>query len=200
MIIGSNGSTDHTPDIGRDLTQTRSQVTFFHVSQPWPGLDFAETLRRIRYEFLVCLDADLSVESDFVPRAIEALAVNDAVVGSKQTGEQHRPWLRIIASNTFIACTNVLLRMPYHDYSLGAKAYRIEAIMPFAELIDRYTFYTQMLLYQLQRQGWKIIEIPVMCHDVRQSRFNLVHEGFYRYCRLLWLWFRSIRNKRAFIL
>jgi len=192
VILGSNGSTDRTFEYSEQLALTFSHITCFHVARRGPGLAFAEALHRIQYEFLVCVDADLSVDFDFVPRAIEALAVYDAVVGSKQMGDQHRPWLRVTASNLFIACTNWLLDMPYHDYSLGAKAYRTEVVLPFAELIDRHTFYTQTLLYQLQQQGRKILEIPVMCHDERQSRFNLLHEGVYRYSKLFLLWVRSL--------
>lgn len=192
LILGSNGSTDRTFEFCEELALTFPHIMCFHLPRRGPGLALFEALHRIRYEFLICVDVDLSVDFDFVPRAVELLAAYDAVVGSKQIGDQYRPWLRVTASNVFIACTNWLLNMPYHDYSLGAKAYRTEAILPFAGLIDRHTFYTQILLYQLQRQGRKILEIPVMCHDVRQSRFNLLHEGVYRYSKLLMLWFKSL--------
>ena len=102
--------------------------------------------------------------------------------------------MRIVASKTFIFMTRLLFRMPYQDYSIGAKAYRTEAIRPFVRLVDRHTFYTQQMLYQLRRSGGRVVEIPVACEDRRASRFNLVHEGFYRYGKLFALWFEGLRQ------
>lgn len=192
IILGSNGSTDRTPEIGEDLDMTYSQVRFFHLRLRGPGLAFAEAVRRADYAFFLCVDADLSIELNFIPRAVASLGICDAVVGSKKTGNQTRPIVRVIASELFIICTNLLLKMPYRDYSIGAKAYRTEAIRPFVNKIDRHTFYTQELLYQLRKAGKRIIEIPVNCNDPRKSKFNLMHEGFYRYSKLVELWIRSL--------
>jgi len=192
ILLGSNGSSDRTPAIGNQLAAKSSSITFFHLLQKGPGLAMAEAIARAAYPFFVCLDADLSVDLNFILQAIGLLNEYDAVVGSKQTGSQDRPVMRVLASNFFIACTNLLLKMPYRDYSIGAKAYRIEAIRPFGNMIDRHTFYTQKLLYHLQRSGKRIIEIPVDCRDRRPSKFNLLHEGVYRFSKLFQLWFTSL--------
>lgn len=195
LILGSNGSIDGTVSIGNRLERHYQQVIFFHLSRRGPGLAFAEALRRTSFGYLLCLDADLSTDLDFIPRAVKALEEYDAVVGSKQTGSQTRPLTRVIASEVFIACTNILLGMPYRDYSIGAKAYRTEAILPFIDKVDRHTFYTQELLYRLMMSNRKITELPVRCIDLRKSRFNLFHEGFYRYGKLCDLWLRHIGKK-----
>ena len=191
VILGSNGSTDRTVEIGQALAKEFPDLVFFHVPQRGPGRAFAEALRRARYEFFITLDADLSFDMAFVDDAARGLADHDAVVGSKGVGTQKRPLLRIVASNGFIWMTNLLLRMPYRDYAIGAKAYRTEKIRPFVDMVDHHTFYTQQMLYQLTRTGGRIVEIPVQCEDRRASRFNLLHEGFYRYGKLFALWFRS---------
>ncbi len=194
ILLGSNGSEDRTPEIGKELEQTYSHITFFHIALRGPGLAFSQALKRAKYSFILCLDADLTTDLNFIPRAAASLEKYDAAVGSKQTGNQKRPFVRVLASELFIACTNLLLQMPYRDYSIGAKAYRIEAILPFADKIDRHTFYTQELLFQLRKAGKKIVEIPVSCSDWRKSRFNLFHEGFYRYFKLFQLWARSLKK------
>jgi len=197
LILGSNGSTDRTPQIGRRLAQENPQrVVFFHLSQRGPGRAFAEAVRRARYAYFICLDADLSVDLSFVDEAVRALEDHDAVVGSKQLGTQKRSLVRVVGSGCFIWFTNLLLRMPYRDYSIGAKAYRTEAIRPFLHRVDAHTFYTQEMLYQLRRAGRRIVEIPVKCEDRRASRFNLLHEGFYRYGKLFGLYFRNLRDRR----
>jgi len=194
VILGSNGSTDRTPRVGQRLEQTHARVTFFHIALRGPGLAFAEALKRATYSSFFCMDADLSFDMNFIRRAMEALGDYDAVVGSKQMATQKRPLIRILASEIFIACTKRLLQMPFCDYSIGAKAYRTDAIRPFIDRVDRHTFYTQELLYQLQRSGRKILEIPVNCEDRRKSKFNLIHEGFYRYGKLFELWVRSLKE------
>ncbi len=192
VILGSNGSTDRTAEIGVALAKADPRVVFFHVPERGPGRAFAEGVRRARYDRFVTLDADLSFDMRFVDDAVAALESHDAVVGSKGLGMQKRSWVRIAASNTFIRLTNLLLGMPYRDYSIGAKGYRTDAIRPFLHKVDAHTFYTQQMLFELTRAGGKIIEIPVRCEDRRASRFNLLHEGFYRYGKLFALWFRSL--------
>ena len=194
LILGSNGSTDGTVDIGEGLARDFAEVVFFHVPLRGPGQAFAEALRRATYSMFICLDADLSFEMAFLDNAVRELEHADAVVGSKLMGQQSRPLLRIIASGLFIWLTNLLTGMPYRDYSIGAKAYRTEAIRPFVDHVDRHTFYTQEMLYQLTRKGARIVEIPVTCEDRRHSRFNLFHEGFYRYGKLYGLWLRGLRD------
>ena len=194
IILGSNGSRDHTVQIGHKLDQSHVQVKFFHQPLRGPGFAFADALRHAAYSSFLCLDADLSIDLIFIDRCIDALQTYDAVVGSKQVGTQRRPILRIVASDLFIMITNLLLQMPFRDYSIGAKAYQTMAIRPFLDRIDRYTFYTQELLYRLQKEGKSIIEIAVNCHDHRKSKFNLFHEGFYRFYKLFELWFRSMRH------
>ena len=191
IILGSNGSTDRTPEICRALSDSYQQISYFHLSLRGPGLAFRRAAESARYGHLVCIDADLSTDMDFIHHAAVKLREYDAVVGSKQNGAQKRKHLRILASKLFILCTNLLLDMPFLDYSIGAKAYRTACIRPFLYCVDRHTFYTQALLYHMQREGKRITEIPVACVDRRRSKFNLLHEGIYRFYRLFELWVRN---------
>ena len=192
LILGSNGSTDRTVDIGRRLENTNNQVSFFHMDQRGPGGAFAEALHRAAYPYILCQDADLSTDMAFIPQAMDLLNTYDAVIGAKQVHTQKRPLFRVMASELFIVCSNMLLSMPYRDYAIGAKAYCTEAIRALDDRIDRHTFYTQSLLFHLHRTGKRIIEIPVNCTDLRKSKFNLLHEGFYRYSKLIALWQKTI--------
>ena len=196
LILGSNGSTDGTIAVGTKLTLEYPEVRFFHLPKRGPGLAFAEALRRARFAYFVCLDADLSVGPAFIGQAVIGLEDHDAVVGSKQMGRQTRSLVRILGSESYIALSNLLLRMPYRDYSMCAKAYRTERIRPFINKLDRHTFYTQQLLYEISRSRGRIAEVPVVCEDSRRSRFNLLHEGFYRYSKILGLWLRSLHGRR----
>ncbi|MHB2019006.1 MAG: glycosyltransferase family 2 protein [Candidatus Xenobia bacterium] len=195
ILLGSNGSTDGTVEVGHQLAQEETRITFFHLPHRGPGRAFAEAVRRAHFDSLVTLDADLSFDMHFVDAAWQGLAEHEAVVGSKHA-RQFRPWYRILASECFIKVTNYLLGMTWHDYAIGAKAYRTASIRPFIHRIDQHTFYTQRMLFQLMRVGKSIVEIPVHCEDNRVSRFNLLHEGFYRYGMLFLLWMESLVRQR----
>lgn len=192
IILGSNGSTDKTPEICKKLADTYPEVVFFHIPQRGPGLAFAKAASMAKYSFFICQDADLSVDIQFIAQAVESLKMYDMVIGSKNAGTQKRPLLRLIASEVFILFTNLLLRLPYRDYSIGAKAYRTHEIQPLLRHVDRHTFYTQALVFHLKKANKRIVEIPVYCHDHRQSKFNLFHEGFYRYYKLIQLWLKNV--------
>jgi hypothetical protein len=85
----------------------------------------------------------------------------------------------------------MLLGLPYVDYSIGAKAYRKEAILRYLNTIDHGSSYVIEIIYRAWRNRTKIIEIPVWCEDTRGSKFNLLHEGVYRFSNLFKLWFKG---------
>jgi glycosyltransferase involved in cell wall biosynthesis len=195
VIIGSNGSTDSTTALGVDLSRRfASRVTFFHLPQPGVGLAFREFLARAKHPLLVSADMDLSVDLSFIREALELLETHDIVVGSKKLGQQKRSFLRKLGSDTFLRIARLLLGMAYEDYSIAAKAYRVETVRRFADRINAGSSYVIEMCFLTHRSGGKVIQIPVSCEDWRASKFNLVHEALYKYSHLIRLW---LRNGRA---
>ena len=193
VLIGSNGSTDSTTALGVDLTRRFPQVTFFHVPERGVGLAFREFVRRARHPFLVSVDMDLSIDLEFVKRALTLLETNDIVVGSKKMGKQKRSFVRRVASDTFLRIARVLLGIDYDDYSIAAKGYRVATVRHFADRINEGSSYVIEMCFLTKRAGGQIIQIPVECEDWRKSKFNLVHEAFYKYSHLFGLWLRRGR-------
>ncbi len=186
LIIGSNGSTDRTAEIGRSLADEHPELRFFHLEAKGAGRAFARAVRVAAQPFLITLDMDLSVGPDFITTALEHLERGAAVVvGSKQAGRQERGLLRVLASGAFIAAARLVLSLSFRDYSLGAKAFTTELARRYLSDIDPYTGYTLALIYRAQQEGARVVEVPVVCRDSRQSRFSLGGEGFYR-LRHLW--------------
>ena len=191
VIIGSNGSTDSTTAIGVDLSRRFANVTFFHLPEKGVGLAFKEFVRRARHPFLVSVDMDLSVDLDFVPRALDLLETHEIVVGSKKMGNQKRSWFRKLGSDTFLRIARLLLGMTYDDYSIAAKAYRVASVRRFVDRVNEGSSYVLEFCFLTQRAGGKVIQIPVSCEDWRVSKFNLVHEAVYKYGHLFRLWLRN---------
>jgi glycosyltransferase involved in cell wall biosynthesis len=194
VIIGSNGSTDSTTALGVDLSRRFPQVTFFHLPQRGVGLAFREFLRRARYPLLISLDMDLSIDLDFVGRALALLESHEIVVGSKKLGKQKRSFIRRFASDSFLQIARLLLGVTYDDYSIAAKAYRVENARRFADRINEGSSYVLEMCFLTKQAGGRIVQIPVECEDWRQSKFNLVHEAIYKYGHLFGLWLKSRRR------
>jgi glycosyltransferase involved in cell wall biosynthesis len=188
IIIGSNGSTDGTVWIARELCRQYPRIRLFHLPQKGVGKAFKEGVRISRYDRIVTVDMDLSIHLDFVGEACRLLGQYDMVIGSKITGSQQRAWLRRLASISFIRLAGILLRIHFNDYSIAAKGYRKALVQRYLPYVDDQTFYVVQLVYWASRDGKRLREIPVACTDLRGSRFNLIHEGFYKFGNLFWLW------------
>jgi len=195
IIIGSNGSTDHTVPLLQELAASHPPVRFFHLPEKGVGTAFVQGVRMARFDRIVTVDMDLSIDLAFIARAGKLLETHDIVIGSKITGDQKRPWIRKFASNLFIQLARVLLGIGFHDYSIAAKGYQTKAIENYLDRVDKKTFYVVLLVFFATHDGARITEVPVSCCDMRGSRFNLVHEGFYKFGNLFLLWLRSCLSR-----
>ena len=189
IIIGSNGSNDSTASLGKTLSDKCTQVTFFHIKEKGVGDAFKQGIRMARYDAVVSLDMDLSINLSFIDEALEFLeAHHDMVIGSKKAGDERRSVFRRLGSDLFILTARALLGLPFEDYSIGAKAYKRDLIIEYNRGIDAGTSYVLNIAYLAFRDKRKVIEIPVRCEDYRESRFNIIHEGLYRFYQLFKLW------------
>lgn len=187
IMIGSNGSFDRTTAILQNMTMEAPWLSFFHLKRKGVGKAFVRGVRKARFNRIVSVDMDLSIDLCFIEKAYHLLSHVHVVVGSKKTGDQKRSLIRMAASQAFICCAKMLLGITYSDYSIAAKAYRTEAILPYLSGIDPHTFYVVLILHNAFHDGKSIVEVPVSCRDLRPSRFNLIHEGFYKFSRLFML-------------
>jgi glycosyltransferase involved in cell wall biosynthesis len=188
ILVTSNGSTDGTDEIGRSLAGAHSWFRFFSLPEKSVGRAFVNGVREAHGDSVVCLDVDLSSELVFLDYAHELLRHADMLVGSKTMGRQRRSPIRILGSQLYILFSLALFDLTISDYSMGAKAFRREAILPALESIDSWTGYVFELCLFLQNKGKKIVQIGIDCDDRRKSRFNILHEGFYRYRHLYRCW------------
>lgn len=196
VLIGSNGSTDSTTTLGVDLTRRFPRVSFFHLPEKGVGLAFKEFVRRARHPFLVSVDMDLSVDLGFVATAVELLETHDIVVGSKKMGNQNRTLFRRLGSDSFLQAARLLLGLTYDDYSIAAKAFRVDVLRRCIDRVNEGSSYVLEICYMTKLDGGRITQVPVSCEDWRASKFNLWHEAFYKYSHLVGLWLRERRRRR----
>ncbi len=196
ILLGSNGSDDSTVPIGTALQQENpGLIRFFHLEKRGcVGRIFKIALEIASSPFLITLDADLSVDLEFIPKALGVLQGHDIAVGSKQAGYQSRSVLRLLGSHLFIFCAQKLLGLEYDDYSIGAKGYRVEAAKMLAPGVSEDTNYVLDLLCKAQLKNLKIATVPIDCADWRSSRFRLLREALIRFLHLFRLCIISFRK------
>jgi glycosyltransferase involved in cell wall biosynthesis len=191
IILASNGSTDRTVEIARECGRGRDDLQVIALERRGVGRAFKEGVGRARFEKVICLDLDLTVDLAFIESAGALLDTADIVVGSKQTGAQQRSWIRRQASALFIASARYLLDLEFTDYSIGAKAYRRQTVRSYLQRLADGSAYVVQIIAWARRDGARIIEIPVWCEDLRKSKFNLPREGVYRFGSLFLLWLQE---------
>jgi glycosyltransferase involved in cell wall biosynthesis len=195
ILLGSNGSTDATVPIGERLAAEEPEVRFFHLPQRGVGRAFRRFVEEARGEALVSVDMDLSIDLAFIDEALRHLADYDIVVGSKRMGSQKRSLFRRLGSGVFVLLASWLLEVEYVDYSIAAKAYRVSVIRRYAGLIAHGSAYVLDLVFYVDRDGGRVIQVPVTCEDHRSSKFNLGREAVHKFSNLARLWWR--RNERV---
>ncbi len=197
ILLGSNGSTDGTLEIARRLAARDARVRCFALPERGVGRVFDRFLDEAESDFLLSLDIDLSVDLAFVPRALALLEDHDLVVGSKRSGTQRRSLLRRGGSALFVSCARRLLGLPFEDYSMAAKAYRISRLRAAAREPVAGTAYVLYAVAAVRDAGGRLVEIAVDCEDRRRSRFNLPAEAAHKFWHLGRLWWKRRRNTTA---
>ncbi len=198
IVVASNGSTDNTEQIGRSLGDKYSWFRFFHMGERGVGRAFCYAAEKARGEILISLDIDLPADLKFIDYSVDLLKYCDMVVGSKTMGDQRRRLSRILGSVLYILFAQILFRLTISDYAPSTKAFRKSAVLPLIQHLDSWTGYVFELCVYFKLHDRRIVQIGVDCKDFRKSKFNLIHEGLFRYWHLFRCW-RLVKNRNSWI-
>jgi glycosyltransferase involved in cell wall biosynthesis len=193
LVIVDNGSIDTTTAVARKLAEGDSRIVGLRIPERGVGAALHAALPHLRHERVVAVDADLAMDLAFIGEALRRMERGaDVVVGAKRSDAQERPFYRVFASDLFVFILRNGLGVPFHDVSIGAKAYRKDVLLRYRDLIGRGSNYVIDVLVQAWCDGLTIEELDVACQDNRPSHFNLLHEGVYRFGHL----FRLVVRRR----
>ncbi len=195
IVIVSNGSTDASEMIGRELNQKYPQVKFFSLPLKGVGRAFKRGIQAANYDHVIFMDADLSADLVFIEEAGKLLEDNALVLGAKIKGLQNRGPLRKMGSFVFFLSVLIVMGLKYVDYAPGAKAFRKEFLLKYFRYIDDYTSFVLNLTFVAAVKKEPIAEIPIACDDRRQSRFNLWHEAISKYRGLIGLKLKQLTGR-----
>ena len=188
LVIVDNGSIDTTPAVTCKLAERDSRIMGLRIAERGVGAALQAALPHLRHERVVAVDADLAMDLAFIGEALRRIEGGaDIVVGAKRSDAQERPLYRVLTSDFFVFVLRNGLGVPFHDVSIGAKAYRRDVLLRYRDLIGRGSNYVIDVLVRAWRDGLTIEELDIACEDNRPSHFNLLHEGVYRFGHLFGL-------------
>lgn len=146
------------------------------------GMKFA--LSR-KFEPILTMDADFSHAPRFVPAMIQAVSTNDLVIGSRYVpggGTLHCSAARKALSRGANLFARSMLGLQAHDTTAGFRAYRrgvLESI-PLDDIVSNgYSFLIEML-YQCQKQGWTIGEVPIIFEDRQRGSSKISRQEIFK--------------------
>jgi glycosyltransferase involved in cell wall biosynthesis len=177
LILSENGSTDRTLDVAHKLAERFPQVKVMSAGEPNYGLALRKGILAARGEYVLCDEIDLC-DTDFHQRALTLLEAGDAdlVIGSKSMrgSSDERPLFRRAGTVVLNGLLRVTLGFKGTD-THGLKAFRREALVPFAEacLVEKDIFASELVI-RAERGKVPIREIPVRVLEKRPPSIGLV--------------------------
>ena len=179
IIIVDDNSPDGTGELADAIAAKDSRVHAIHRPRKL-GLGTAH-IAGIKWalgqslEPILTMDADFSHSPRYLPDLLRAVGTYDTVIGSRYVrggGTLHCTVPRKVLSRSANTFARLMLGLKASDCTAGFRAYRsmvLESINLDAVVSDGYSFLIEML-YQCQKGGWRIGEVPIIFEDRRHGK------------------------------
>lgn len=197
ILIADNGSSDGTQELAARLSAEHEGVSFFSIPQRGRGRALRKAWSESTADIVAYTDVDLSTELPALEKMCRGIheAGYDIATGSRlMPGANIKRGLKrdLISRcyNLFIKC---VLFTSFSDAQCGFKAVSrrvVEEIVP--QVADEAWFFDTELLVLGEKQGYRILDVPVVWIDDEDSRVKIVStawediKGVFRVRRYLW--------------
>ena len=203
VLVVDGNSSDGTGKIADELAAQHPEIHVLH-EQKKNGLGrayiagFKWALER-GYEFIFEMDCDFSHNPDDIPMFLEAAKNQDAdlVLGSRYSGGVrvvNWPLKRLMLSRSAGIYVRIVTGMLFTDPTGGYKCFRrraLQAINLDEVQSNGYSFQIE-LTHKLWRQGYKIVEVPIIFTDRAEGHSKMSGHIFWEALWMVWkLWFQN---------
>lgn len=172
IIVVDDGSTDSTARVVEDWRCKLPSLRLLKNEQNrGKGFSVRRGMLEARGRVALFTDADLSAPIDEGEKLLDALQDADVAIGSRAINrkliEVHQSGMRERAGIIFNFIVRIMTGLPFADTQCGFKAFRSERCRRVFEQqrVEGFGFDPE-ILFLAQRQGLRIVEIPVRwAHD-----------------------------------
>lgn len=179
IVIADNASVDQTGEIADRLARDLLGVSVLRLPEKGRGRALRAAWSQSDAELVCYMDVDLSTDLQVLMPLLDGLLSGD---GEVAIGSRLAPGARVVRghkrefiSRSYNLLLRVVLRAQFSDAQCGFKALRTDAareLLP--EIKDQGWFFDTELLVLAERQGMRILEVPVNWIDDSDSRVKIV--------------------------
>ena len=181
ITIADNGSTDGTPEVGRELSESEPRVSSTRLEQRGRGRALKLAWSASTADVRCFMDVDLSTGLDSLPALVAAISDEgyDIAIGSRLLPDSTvvgRTLKREVTSRSYNALIRLMFpRKTFRDAQCGFKAVSPEVCRKVLPRVENtgWFFDTELLLLSL-RAGYRIKEIPVHWEDDPDTRVRIM--------------------------
>ena len=168
IIVVDDDSPDKTWEIAQSL-QGKDVKVIRRINQKKLVTAIQRGIDEAKGDYVVWMDADLSMPPEVIPNMIKRLRTCDIVVGSRYVkgGRDKRPMLRVVSSRFINFIANLILNFNVLDYDSGFIAARKEVLQKMRLSNSGYGEYCIEFLYKAGKKGYRIKEVPYSFIDRR---------------------------------
>lgn len=172
IVIGDNGSTDRTEEIGRALERELDRVRYVNVGRRGVGLALKTCWGSSNADIVGYMDLDLATDLKHLGEALSLLATDkaDLAVGSRLVPGSHvigRTMKRAFVSRTFNRMLKLYLGVKFTDGMCGFKFLQrshLERLMTLGAKSDGWFFSTELLACA-EHADLRVSELPIEWTD-----------------------------------
>lgn len=207
VLVVDDDSSDGTAGVVRELARTCSRLHLLAGRKEGLGVayrrGFESALEELRADLIFEMDADLQHDPALLPEFVRLIdAGHDLVIGSRFApggSTPNFPWSRRIIS---LAGTRLVRWFgglpPLADCTSGYRCIRADLLArcDLAQLPARGYSFQSSLLFELARNGARIIEVPIVFAERRRGESKLSFRDKTEFLRnLVWLFRRRRKVK-----
>jgi dolichol-phosphate mannosyltransferase len=185
ILIVDDNSTDGTGELANQIHTENPQVNVIHR----PGKLGLGTAYLAGFKYAIAhnydaafeMDADFSHDPRYLPDFLKAIKHADLVIGSRYVPGGGTPdWspVRRLISSSGNILARFLLGIPIHDCTAGFRCYRCEVLrsIDLDTIQSRGYGFQVELVYRVMKQGFKIVETPIIFVDRRVGKSKMSHK------------------------
>ncbi|HLD14981.1 MAG TPA: dolichyl-phosphate beta-glucosyltransferase [Candidatus Nanoarchaeia archaeon] len=179
IVIIPNNCKDNTEKIVLDIAKKNKQVKHkvFNYKIGKGGAIIAG-FKMAKGDLIAYVDADNSTKPEALMKLLNNIGNYDCVMGSRWIENaiitKKQPAIRRFASRGFNALVRLILNLQFTDTQAGAKLFRGNALRKILSEIKSHGWAFDVgVLYLLNKNKFKIREIPITWEDNPDSRLNM---------------------------